>query len=138
MPVLNRFHYFCIIVKKKILMRKTVLRMRKTLRFRRWSRKAYSILVSLKNHVTVGQVCKSIAEASCKKSSRNVLATECCGAENRHNDILYSDDRIKYETETYTANTCDILYIYVWEMTPACNCAKANNFSLKYRQATAG
>lgn len=119
-------------------MKKTVLRMRKTLRFRRWSRKAYSILVSLKNHVTVGQVCKSIAEASCKKSSRNVLATEYCVAENKHNDILYSDDRIKYETETYTANICDIQYIYVWKMTPACNCTKTNNFSLKYRQATAG
>lgn len=119
-------------------MRKTVFRMRKTLRFRRWSRKAYSILVSLKNHVTVGQVCKSIAEASCKKSSRKVLATECCGAENRQNDILYSDDRIKYKTETYIANICDIQYIYVWEMTLACNGTKINNFSLKYRQATAG
>lgn len=62
------FHYFCR-ARKNSNMNKRLLRTRKTLRFRRWSRKAYSVLISLTNHVTVGHVSKSISDASCRKSS---------------------------------------------------------------------
>ena len=38
------------------------------IRFRHWSRKAYAAFASLGKHVTIGHVCKSIAEASLCKS----------------------------------------------------------------------
>ena len=38
------------------------------IRFRQWSRKGYAIFASLGKHVTIGHVCKSIAEASLTKT----------------------------------------------------------------------
>lgn len=46
--------------------------LRHSLRFRRWSRKAYSLFVSCNNHVTIGHVCKSIVDASCRKTSNTL------------------------------------------------------------------
>ena len=39
------------------------------IRFRRWTRKAYAAFASLGKYVTIGQVCKSIAEASLNKTT---------------------------------------------------------------------
>ena len=39
------------------------------IRFRRWNRKSYSMFASLGKCVTIGQVCKSIAEASLSKNT---------------------------------------------------------------------
>ena len=39
----------------------------RSIRFRRWSRKSYAAFLSLKRHVTIGCVGKSIAEASLHK-----------------------------------------------------------------------
>ncbi len=39
------------------------------IRFRRWSRKSYSMFASIGKYVTIGQVCKSIAEASLSKTN---------------------------------------------------------------------
>lgn len=39
------------------------------IRFRHWTRKAYAAFASLGKYVTIGQVCKSIAEASLNKTT---------------------------------------------------------------------
>lgn len=41
---------------------------KKSIRFRRWGRKAYSAFCSIGRHVTIGHVCKGIADASLDKS----------------------------------------------------------------------
>lgn len=45
------------------------------IRFRHWSRKAYAAFASLGKHVTIGHVCKSIAEASLCKSVKLCFIT---------------------------------------------------------------
>ncbi len=40
-----------------------------TIRFCRWSRKAYAAFASIGKHVTIGKVCKSITEASLNKTA---------------------------------------------------------------------
>lgn len=74
-------------------MRKVEYKSDNTIRFRRWSRKAYSIFASLHRHVTIGQVCNSITDASMSKSS------DCmCGFgilrrdENTDDSVSCSDD----------------------------------------------
>lgn len=41
---------------------------RKSIRFRRWSRKNYAAFGSLHRHVTIGRVCKGIADSSLDKA----------------------------------------------------------------------
>lgn len=41
---------------------------RTPIRFRRWSRKAYGVLMTLHREVTLGRVCRSIADAALLKS----------------------------------------------------------------------
>ena len=49
-------------------MRKTVIyNTGETIRFRCWNRKGYAIFRSLHRHVTIGHVCKSIADSALKK-----------------------------------------------------------------------
>lgn len=68
------FRYFCNRNRHKdSYMDKKLMDLKNSLRFRRWSRKAYSVLISLGKHVTIGHVCKSITEASCLKSSAKLL-----------------------------------------------------------------
>lgn len=45
-----------------------------TFRFRRWSRKPYAVFCSLGRHITIGHVCKSIADASLRKTPMGVAA----------------------------------------------------------------
>lgn len=56
-------------------------------RFRRWSRKGYAIFGSLGKLVTIGRVCKSIADASQLKSGRMRLS-ECMA---RHEAVAEDD-----------------------------------------------
>lgn len=50
-------------------MRKTVIyNAEKTIRFRCWNRKGYAIFRSLHRHVTIGRVCKSIADSALKRT----------------------------------------------------------------------
>lgn len=56
-------------------------------RFRRWSRKGYAIFCSLGKLVTIGRVCKSIADASQRKSGRLPLS-ECMA---RHEAVAEDD-----------------------------------------------
>lgn len=46
---------------------------RRSIRFRRWSRKAVSVFISCTSHVTIGRVSNSIADASCRKSAKDIL-----------------------------------------------------------------
>ena len=39
-----------------------------SIRFRRWSRKGYAVFVSLRIVVTIGHVCRSIADAALSKN----------------------------------------------------------------------
>ncbi len=43
-----------------------------TIRFRRWSRKGYAIFRSLHSHVTIGRVCKSIADSALSKDKNTM------------------------------------------------------------------
>lgn len=45
-----------------------------TFRFRRWSRKPYAVFCSLGRHITIGHVCKSIADASLRKTPMGAAA----------------------------------------------------------------
>ena len=57
-------------------MRKTVIyNTGETIRFRCWNRKGYAIFRSLHRHVTIGRVCKSIADSALKKD-KNTLNLE--------------------------------------------------------------
>lgn len=47
---------------------------RTPIRFRRWSRKAYGVLMTLHREVTLGRVCRSIADAALLKSG----SRSCC------------------------------------------------------------
>ena len=65
-------------------MNRKIKTIRKSLRFRRWSRKAVSVFISCTSHVTIGRVSKSIADASCRKSAKPVTilagySTAFCG-----------------------------------------------------------
>lgn len=74
-------------------MRKVEYKSDNTIRFRKWSRKAYSIFASLHRHVTIGQVCNSITDASMSKSSECMNGSgimRSAGAE----DKMYSDGDI--------------------------------------------
>lgn len=52
---------------------KRVFRYRqKSIRFRRWSRKAYSVFCSVGKHITIGRVSAGIADASLKKSKSSL------------------------------------------------------------------
>lgn len=87
---------------KHDFMNKRLMNIKRSLRFRRWSRKAYSVLISLKNHVTIGHVCKSITDASCLKSSAAVS-----------DDLHYPyrnnrKDRLKTESESDLSWIMDI------------------------------
>ena len=46
----------------------TLHNQRKSIRFRRWSRKNYAVFGSLHRHVTIGRVCKGIADSSLDKA----------------------------------------------------------------------
>ncbi len=46
------------------------------IRFRRWSRKAYAVLVSLKSNVTIGFLSKNIADKSLCKQKKDLLQNE--------------------------------------------------------------
>lgn len=48
---------------------------RKSIRFRRWSRKNYAVFGSLHRHVTIGRVCKGIADSSLDKA-RHIVSVE--------------------------------------------------------------
>ncbi len=50
-----------------------------SIRFRRWSRKRFAAFASVGRHVTIGHVCKSIAEASLDKTC-SLLSEKTCGA----------------------------------------------------------
>ena len=71
-------------------MRKTVIyNTGGTIRFRCWNRKGYAIFRSLHRHVTIGRVCKSIADSALKKD-KNTL-----NLENRRGGVdclLYTSD----------------------------------------------
>ena len=43
-----------------------------TIRFRRWSGKGYAIFRSLHRHVTIGRVCKSIADSALSKDKNTM------------------------------------------------------------------
>lgn len=43
-----------------------------TIRFRRWSGKGYAIFRSLHSHVTIGRVCKSIADSALSKDKNTM------------------------------------------------------------------
>ena len=71
-------------------MRKTVIyNTGETIRFRCWNRKGYAIFRSLHRHVTIGRVCKSIADSALKKD-KNTLKTDAevlifgCKRKKRH------------------------------------------------------
>lgn len=54
-------------------MHKTVIyNAEKTIRFRCWSRKGYAIFRSLHSHVTIGRVCKSIADSALSKDKNTM------------------------------------------------------------------
>ena len=56
-------------------MRKTVIyNTGETIRFRCWNRKGYAIFRSLHRHVTIGHVCKSIADSALKKDKSTLDA----------------------------------------------------------------
>ena len=55
-------------------MRRPVSIHQPTFRFRRWSRKPYAVFCSLGRHITIGHVCKSIADASLRKTPMGVAA----------------------------------------------------------------
>lgn len=78
-------------------MNKLFKTLRRTLRFRHWSRKAYSLFISCSNHVTIGHVCKSIVDASCRKSEKaiNVACSSClysCRTDDGLTVMLLSDE----------------------------------------------
>ena len=49
-------------------MKKVCLHKAGSVRFRRWSRKGYAVFVSLRIAVTIGHVCRSIADAALSKN----------------------------------------------------------------------
>ena len=53
----------------------TLHNQRKSIRFRRWSRKNYAVFGSLHRHVTIGRVCKGIADSSLDKA-RHIVSVE--------------------------------------------------------------
>ena len=55
-------------------MRRPVSIHQPTFRFRRWSRKPYAVFCSLGRHITIGHVCKSIADASLRKTPMGAAA----------------------------------------------------------------
>lgn len=74
-------------------MRKTVIyNTGETIRFRCWNRKGYAIFRSLHRHVTIGRVCKSIADSALKKD-KNTL-----NLENRRGGV---DFRMQTEEEAW-------------------------------------
>ena len=74
-------------------MRKTVIyNTGGTIRFRCWNRKGYAIFRSLHRHVTIGRVCKSIADSALKKD-KNTL-----NLENRRGGV---DFRMQTEEEAW-------------------------------------
>lgn len=60
-------------------MRRPVSIHQPTFRFRRWSRKPYAVFCSLGRHITIGHVCKSIADASLRKTPMGVAAVRAAG-----------------------------------------------------------
>ena len=72
-------------------MHKTVIyNAEKTIRFRCWSRKGYAIFRSLHSHVTIGRVCKSIADSALSKDKNTM---------NLGNGSRGSDTRTQKEEE---------------------------------------
>ena len=61
-----------------------------TIRFRRWSGKGYAIFRSLHRHVTIGRVCKSIADSALSKDKNTM---------NLGNGSRGSDTRTQKEEE---------------------------------------
>ena len=59
------------------------------IRFRQWSRKGYAIFASLGKHVTIGHVCKSIAEASLTKTGW--LDKPCLNRKNKTDEKLAAE-----------------------------------------------
>ena len=53
----------------------TLHNQRRSIRFRRWSRKNYAVFGSLHRHVTIGRVCKGIADSSLDKA-RHIVSVE--------------------------------------------------------------
>lgn len=53
----------------------TLHNQRKSIRFRRWSRKNYAVFGSLHRHVTIGRVCKGIADSSLDKA-RHIVSVK--------------------------------------------------------------
>lgn len=63
-------------------------------RFRQWSRKAYSVFCSLHRQVTIGQVGKSIADASLTKEGGNATGKKrkaCCLTDDTGHDSRCRD-----------------------------------------------
>lgn len=50
---------------------------RKSVRFRCWSRKNYAVFGSLHRHVTIGKVCKGIADSALNKAKNILFQKEC-------------------------------------------------------------
>ena len=58
-----------------------------TIRFRRWSGKGYAIFRSLHRHVTIGRVCKSIADSALSKD-KNTMNLGGGGSDTRSPELL--------------------------------------------------
>lgn len=59
------------------------------IRFKRWSRKSYSIFCSLKRVVSIGVLSNHIADASCEKSNVYALPE----INNRFSETIYEEDK---------------------------------------------
>ena len=73
------------------------------IRFRQWSRKGYAIFASLGKHVTIGHVCKSIADASLTKTGW--LDKPCLNRKNKTD-----------ETDTLPPEEADECRLWLYEM----------------------
>lgn len=49
-----------------------------SIRFRRWSRKRYAVFNSMHRHVTIGEVCRSIADAALSKTKSGAAHKVAC------------------------------------------------------------
>lgn len=98
-------------MKRASYIQKTVIR------FKRWTRKQYSIFRSLKREVSIGVLSKGIADASCEKVEMLKSAIK--------NNVLFDF----YSEEKETEELClEQLAMYTLPLASANDAAQQNNF----------
>ncbi len=81
-------------------MKQPLSHIKRSIRFRRWSRKGYAVFCSLSADVTIGRVCKSICEMALRKSGQGICRQGGCGL------LRVADDELE-GTEDFEARSAE-------------------------------